>query len=74
MGGNTLDIITTPKLFKIELGENEITDLCLIAVIEKNNPTKVVPPIRNESMKRVRHEKKLGVASEQPKRLKPYTA
>ncbi len=55
----------------IELGENEITDLCSTAGFEKNNHTKVVPPTRDESMQRIRHEKKLRAASAPPKRFKP---
>ncbi len=55
----------------IELGENEILDLCLTAGFDKVNHTKTVQPTRDESMQRERHEKKLRAASAPPKRFKP---
>ncbi|MES2674817.1 MAG: pseudouridine synthase [Pseudomonadota bacterium] len=55
----------------IELGENEILDLCSTAGFDKVNHTKIVQPTRDESMQRERHEKKLRAASAPPKRFKP---
>lgn len=55
----------------IELGENEILDLCSTAGFDKVSHTKIVQPTRDESMQRERHEKKLRAASAPPKRFKP---
>lgn len=55
----------------IELGENEIADLCLTAGFDKNGHTRVMAPTRDESLQRIRHEKKLRAASAAPKRFKP---
>lgn len=54
----------------IELGEKEIADLCLTAGFDKGTHTKVIAPTRDESLKNIRHEKKLR-ASAAPKRFKP---
>jgi len=55
----------------IELGEREIADLCLTAGFDKGTHTKVMQPTRDESMKNIRHEKKLRAATTGPKRFKP---
>lgn len=55
----------------IELGEKEISDLCLTAGFEKGGHTKIMQPTRDESMKNYRHEKKLRASSAAPKRFKP---
>ena len=61
---------TSPNSSEISRLEKEIADLCLTVGFDKATHTKVAAPTRDESLKNIRHEKKLR-ASAAPKRFKP---